>query len=164
MPDEWNNPSPSDPRDLLDRDTVLLHWQQAKDVLETAKATEMDWRKYVVKRAFPNPDEGMNTLDLGNNYQLKASVKYNYNLDTDNKKVNAMLDKLAITGNDGSFIAERLVSWKPSFLLTEYRVIQDEAEEGNQLAKQRLKIIAEALTITDGAPTVDIKENKKGKK
>lgn len=157
------NPSPADPRSNLSRDEVLVAWQASKTALETAKEAEMEWRKYVVKRAFPNPDEGTNTLDLGNGFKLKGNVKYNYKLDADNKIVNSMLVDLSATGNDGSFIADRLISWTPNFLLTEYRVIQEEAAEGNELAKQRLSIISKALTITDAAPTLNIVEPK-GKK
>lgn len=158
-----NNPTPADPRDSMSQDELLMLHLDLKNTIEKLKADEMDLRKYIINRAFPNKQEGMNTLELGEGYKLKAGVKYNYKLDSDNKNVNAMLNELAATGNDGSFIAERLVSWTPNFLLTEYRVIQEEAETGNPLAKERLRIIAKALTITDAAPTLEIKEPK-GKK
>lgn len=163
MPDEWNNPTPADPRDLLDRDTVLLSWQQAKDVLEAAKVTEMDWRKYVVKRAFPNPTEGTNTVELGNDYKLKAVIKYNYKLDADNEKIERGLDQIRATGNQGQFIADRLVSWTPNFLVTEYRNLQAQADDGSEEAKKMLNIVNSFLTIDEGAPTVKITEPK-GKK
>lgn len=161
MPDEWTNPTPSDPRDLLDRDTVLMSWQQAKDVLEAAKTTEMEWRKYVVKRAFPNPNEGVNTLSLGGGYELKGTVKYSYKLDKDISKVWAVQNRIAATGNRGAFLADKFFSWKVDFLTTEYKKLLEEKDSDE--AKQILGLINEVLTIDDAAPTLAIKEPKKGK-
>lgn len=155
------NPTPADPRDNLDRDTVLLAWQQAKDVLEAAKANEMDWRKYVVRRAFPNPNEGTNTLDLGKDYKLKATVKFNYKLDADNEKIERGLDEIKSIGNQGAFIADRLVSWTPNFLLTEYRNLQAQADDGSEDARKMLNIVNSFLTINEAALSVEIKGPKK---
>lgn len=149
----------SDPRDLLDRDQVLLAWQAAKDAIVAANTAELEWRKYVVKRAFPKPIEGTNTLPLGNSYELKAVVKFNYNL-ADNQTVEKVLDTIAKIGNEGAFIAERLVSWRPSFLLTEYRNLQSAAESGSNTAQTILALIGDMLTVTDAAPAVSIKEPK----
>lgn len=150
-----------DPRDNLNRDQLLVMWQEAKTKLQTVKEHELELRKYIVKRAFPNGKEGMNTLELGNGYTLKAGVKFNYSL-KDNIAVDAGLEKLSKSGNDGSFIAERLISWTPNFLLTEYRQIQKDAAEGNPLAIERLKIIATFLIIKDdAAPSLEIKEPKR---
>lgn len=159
------------PQDILQRlkkeklpptaDGILMLWQKTKDALASAKADEMDIRKLAVKIYVPNPQEGMNNVDLGNGFTLKAGVKFNYNLDKDNKKISAVLDEIAAIGNEGPFIAERLISWTPNFLLTEYRKLQDEADNGNNNAKVILKIIGKVLTITDAAPTLEVKEPKK---
>ncbi len=154
------NPSPADPRDVLSRDAVLLSWQQCKDALEAAKANEMSWRKYVVKRAFPNPTEGTNTVELGNDYKLKAVIKYNYKLDADNEKIERGLDAIKAIGNQGAFIADRLVSWTPNFLVTEYRNLLAQKDDGSEEAKKILAIINDFLTINEGAPTVEIKSPK----
>ena len=151
------------PWDSMNEDQLLLEWQAKKQAIETAKAEEMDLRKYIVAREFPKPSEGMNTKDLGNGYQLKAAVKYNYNL-ADNDKVEATLEKLSKLGNAGSAIADRLVSWKPNFLLTEYRQLCEDKEKGMQFAVQALDVINEMLTITEAAPTLEIKEPKGKKK
>jgi len=79
---------------------------------------------------------------LGQGYQLKAVVKYNYNL-ASNDTVEATLKKLTAMGAAGSAIADRLVSWKPSFLKTEYRQLQEDDEKGSQFAKTALNIIGE---------------------
>jgi len=146
------------PLDSLSQDQVLLKWQQAKDALAKAKDFELELRKYVVSRAFPDRTEGMNTIELGAGYALKAGVKFNYTLDSDNAKVEAALDAIAKVGNQGSFIADRLVVWRASFLLTEYRELcKDDATEDQKVIR---RIIESVLTITDAAPTLEIKAPK----
>ncbi len=147
---EWDNKS---------QDEVILEWQSRQQLLTRVKENEMAFRKYVVSRAFPNPHEGTNTLELGEGYALKAGVKFSYNL-ASNEIVEAGLNKLAKIGNNGSFIADRLVSWTPNFLLTEYREIQKQAKDGLGEAQLMLKIISEFLTIDDAAPSLKLKEPK----
>jgi hypothetical protein len=164
---EWPKPSSTDPEVLewekLSRDEALMLHQSMRDQLATLKEKELKFRKFIVDKLFPNKTEGMNTLDLGNGYQAKAGVKYNYNCSDYPTVVNG-LKKIAALGNEGSFVAERLVSFTPNFLLTEYRKLQDDAEKGSLFAKQVLAIIPEFLTITDAAPTFEIKEPGKKKK
>jgi hypothetical protein len=154
---------PEEYRYTMSEDELLVAWDESKKLLEKYKIAEMELRKYIVSRAFPDKHEGTNTKELGNGYQLKAGVKFNYTLDNDNEKVELALMKIGSTGNRGSFIAERLVSWKPSLSLAEYRAIQDEATAGSEMDKSILKEINSILTITEGAPTLEIKEPK-GKK
>jgi hypothetical protein len=171
FPEEWpsnNQPQPDpmqslNPWDSMNEDALLMLWSDKKAAIEKAKAEEMDLRKYIVAREFPKKQEGTNTKELGNGYQLKAGIKYNYKL-ADNDTVEGCLNTIAKLGNQGTFIAERLVSWTPNFLLTEYRQLQEEAEKGSEFAKQCLDEINKMLTITEAAPTLEIKEPKKGKK
>ena len=159
---ENNNPTPSNPYDSMNEDQLLLEWQKKKDAIEVAKTEEMDLRKYIVKREFPKPEEGTNKKDLGNGYQLKAVVKYNYSL-ADNDTVESCLEKISNLGNNGAFIADRLVSWSPSFKLVEYRELIEEKNKGSKFAADALNIINEMLTIKEAAPTLEIVEPKKGK-
>lgn len=154
------NPTPSNPWDAMNEDQLLILWNDCKQAVEYAKNEEMELRKYIVKREFPKANEGMNTKDLGAGYQLKAGVKYNYNL-ADNDTVEATLEKLSKLGNAGSAISDRLVSWKPNFLLTEYRQLVEDKEKGSKFAVDALNIISEMLTITDAAPTLEIKSPSK---
>lgn len=140
-------------------DGILQLWQKSQMTLALAKANEMEIRKTAVKVWVPKPTEGTNNVPLGNGYVLKAVIKYNYKL-ADNKTVENCLDRIAKIGNEGAFIADRLVSWTPNFLITEYRALQEQSESGNETAKQILKVVGEMLTITDAAPTLDIKEPK----
>lgn len=153
------NPTPFNPWDRMTQDELLVRHEQLKADLEKAKATEMELRKYIVKRAFPNPTEGVNTIELGNGYQLKAGVKYNYKL-ADNDTVERGLEKIVRIGNSGAFVADRLISWTPNFLLTEYRALQEQAAQGSVEAKAILNEVNSFLTITDAAPTLEIKAPK----
>lgn len=155
-------PNPLARFDAMSRDEVLIEWEHLKDQLSKAKEAEMQMRKYIVSRAFPDATEGTNTLELGNGYQLKAVTKFNYNLDPDLDKVEAALGEIAGMGNEGAFIADRLVKWEASFLLTEYRKLQE--DDATDIQKQIKKRIDQVLTITDAAPQLEIKEPKVKKK
>lgn len=141
------------------RDGLLMLWQKAKEDIEKAKNFEMEIRKLAVKATFDKPKEGMNTVELGNGYIAKASIKYNYNL-ADNDTVEACLDEISKVGNEGSFIADRLVGWTPAFKLTEYRLIQEGVEKGDQSCIKIMASINKMLTITEAAPTLEIKAPK----
>lgn len=141
----------------LTQDQLLVQWQEIKNKIDHYKSAEMELRKYIVSRAFPDKHEGTNTQELGNGYQLKAAVKYNYTLDNDNKKVQSALDKISQIGNAGGVIADRLVNWKPSLSLSEYRELQDDDSPNGKLI---LKVINEVLVIKEATPTLEIKEPK----
>jgi hypothetical protein len=144
------------PLDAMNEDALLMLWQQKKDAIETAKAEEMELRKYIVRREFPKPVEGTNSKPLGDSgYQLKAVVKYNYNL-ADNDKVEECLNHISALGNEGPFIADRLVSWSPSFKLVEYRKLCEDKDKGDTRAIKILNIINDMLTISEATPTLDI--------
>ncbi len=160
MPDEFINPTPSDPRDILDRDTVLLNWQKSQEALATAKIEEMSWRVYVVKRAFPTGHEGTNTLSLGGGYELKGVLKFNYKLDKDISKIWAVQNRISALGNRAAFLADKFFSWKVDFLTTEYKALLKEKDESEE-ARGILALINEVLTIDEAAPELKIKEPKK---
>ena len=150
---------PFNPWDSMTRDELLVRHQQLKDDLDKAKEAEMNLRKYIVNRVFPDATEGTNTLELGNGYKAKAVIKKNYNLDPDLDKVEATLDRIAKMGNEGAFIADRLVKWSADFLLTEYRKLEEE-EATSAIKKAIKKEVDSMLTITDAAPTFNIVEPK----
>lgn len=149
----------------VNKDGMLMLWQQTKIDLASIKEAEMDYRKICADFLVTDhqKNEGTNTVELGNNYQAKIGIKFNYKLDSDNDKIWKSLDKIASIGNEGSFIAQRLISWTPNFLLTEYRTLQEEKDKGSQVAADILKEIESILTITEAAPTLEIKEAKKKK-
>lgn len=145
------------------RDELLMAWQAASAALENAKVAETQARQAVTTLLFPQGvPEGTNNIDLGNGYTLKIVGKVNYTLSESAKPKNpamqpwatrTALNQLEKTGNEGKFIAERLVKWSPELSLTEYRA----------LAPQYKAIIDKALTTSDGMPSVSI-EAPKGNK
>jgi hypothetical protein len=153
--------SQQSPYDKMDTDTLLMEHQKLKDDIDKLKEREMELRKYIVDRCFPNKQEGTNILALGAGYELKAGVKFNYKLDTDLKKVENALDDIAVMGNEGAFLADRLVKWEATFLLTEYREICK--SDATDIQKKIRKRIEDVLTITEAAPTLEIKEPKRKK-
>ena len=151
--------APSNPYDAMSEDQLLMAHKKLQEDLSALKEKEMELRKYIVSRAFPNRTEGTNTKELGAGYELKAVVKFNYSL-ADNKSVEDGLDRISKIGNSGAFIADRLIGWTPKFYVSEYREIQKSADEGSSEAKEMLKVIETFLTINDAAPTLTIKEPK----
>ena len=149
----------------LTNDGMLIQRQKSKDELTKWKEKEMEWRKICAAFLVPAKTEGTTNVELGAGYQAKVVHKYNYKLDGDNDKIWSALDKIGAIGNEGKFIAERLVSWTPNFLKTEYTTLQEEAANGSQDAKAILAIVEkEMLTITEAAPTLSIVEPKAKKK
>lgn len=153
-------PNPLNPLDSMNEDALLMLWADKKKEIEAAKEAEMNLRKYIVGRAFPQKQEGMNNKDLGGGYTLKATVKYNYTL-APNDVVEKCLDHISALGNEGPFIADRLVSWKANFLTTEYRSLCERKDAGDERAVKILGIVNEMLTVSEAAPTLEIKEPKK---
>lgn len=148
----------------LNQDGMLLMWKDMGEHLKRAKELEMEYRKICVGLLVPEKTEGTTNVELGGGYVAKAVTNFNYKL-KDNDAVDLALDKISKVGNQGAFIAERLVSWTPNFLKSEYSVLQEEANKGSQDAKAILEIVnSEMLTITDAAPTLEIKEPKAKKK
>lgn len=146
--------------DGLTQDQLLVQHQALKDQIEIFKKQEMELRKYIVERAFPDRSEGVNKIDLGNGYELKADVNFNYNIDKPANEVWQALERIRKIGNYGATIADKLVSWKANFLLKEYRGLV-KAKDESQEAQAILKEISSFLTIKEAAPELDIKGPKK---
>lgn len=163
-PNVWSAPTPTNPWDALSQDEVLLKWDDLKKDLAKVKADEMEMRKYVVKRGFPQAEEGTNTLELGNGYSLKAVITFNYKLIGTNEQIEEALDRISLICNEGSFIANKLITWTPNFHKSEYKDLQDAAKAGSQFATQIITEINKVLQIDDAAPKLEIKEPSKRKK
>lgn len=155
-----DNANPLAKYDSMGRDEVLLAWLKMQQALAVAKTEEMAMRKYVVSREFPTPKEGVNTLPLGNGYELKAGVKFNYKLTGTNEQIEEVLDTIALTGNEGSFIASQIITWSADFHKSEYTKLKEAADAGSIFAKKIIDEIHKVLTIEDAAPTLNIKEPK----
>ena len=136
-----------------DRDSDIVAWQEAERALNAAKEKEMALRTKVFGTCFPDAEVGTNTLELGKGYKLKGVRKLNYNLANGQGETEAALDQIAALGNEGAFIAERLVGWTPKLSLTEYKKLEP---KNNPTHKRIKELIDAVLTVTDGAPTLEV--------
>lgn len=150
----------------VDKDGLLMLWESIKKTLAVFKDDEMELRKLAVeflKTDIEEPKTGVNNVDLGGGYTAKVGLKLNYKLEGNNEQIESILDKIETCGNEGKFIAERLVRWKADLSVTEYKDLQEQAKS-SAVSKQILTILNEIVVTDDGAPTLDIKEPRKGKK
>ena len=136
----------------LERDNEILAWQAAQEALNNAKALELELRNKVAARNFPNAEVGTNNLELGLGYKLKMVRKLNYNLTNNEGQTERALNEIEKLGNEGKFLAERLVGWTPKLSLTEYNRL-----EASNPTHAKIKAIIDAvLTVTDGTPTLEV--------
>lgn len=145
-----------------DKDGMLMLWERTKTQLTEIKELEMSYRKVcsnLLMSTVDQPKEGVNNIELGGGYVAKVTVKLNYSLDTNNDKVEDALNRIEAIGNEGRFIAERLINWKPTLSVTEYKTLMDDALT-SAAKKDMFNIMNEIVTITEGAPVLDIKAPK----
>ena len=132
--------------DKMDQNQLLMNWQKATTDLLLAKEYEMNLRKHIISRMFPNAKEGTNNFELGNGYKLTAVVKFNYKFES-NDKVQEMIMEFERIDSD---VSARLVKWKPEPSITEYR----------KLTGMSKAIADKAIIITDATPSLEIKAPK----
>lgn len=131
-----------------------MAWVEAKAALAEGKKLEADLRKKVLAECFPEsqtgePVSGVSTLELGNDYRLKADFKLSYKL-SNLDDVSKVLDVIANTFDEGDFIAKKLVKYEPKLSLADYKKLPDNIRS----------VFDEVLTVTQAAPTVTFVEPK----
>lgn len=124
-------------RDWLEASRQLAHWKNEENRLRLA----------VIARNFPtHKDEGTENFQLdAEGYALKAVFKFNYNLNNRDDAVDKALTKLEKASEEGKFIAERLVKWKPEISVTEWR----------NLDPKYAKLFDGVLTVSPGTPSLE---------
>lgn len=143
--------------DVLSEPALLAQWEHAKRTLDVAKETEMHLRMAVGKRFFPTPKEGAQHRILPDGRDLKLVFKLNYNLGKYEDVKQAQLRMIA-AGNEGPFLADRLIKFSADCSVSEYRKLDDEVKKGNGTAIECMKALNTVLTIKPGAPTLEIGE------
>lgn len=141
--------------DTLSNDNLLAQWEHAKQSLDNIKANEMHLRKAVSKRFFPKPEKGTQRMSLQNGWALKLVHKLNYNLPK-YEDVKAAQLKIRALGNEGTFLADRLVKFSADLSVSEFNKLNDQCKEGNGTAIAAMKVITDILTITDAAPELKL--------
>lgn len=142
------------------RERKLASWEATKQQLATLKDLEMAQRKECTALYFPEPKQGTQRVELGNDYKLKLVAKQNYTLDKDNSKVDKVQDAIEATGNEGVFIAERLFKWSVELSVSEYKDLCEQAEKGSAQAIKIKALVDTILTTSWGAPTLEIEAPK----
>lgn len=117
---------------------LLAKWQDVAKELKSLKVQEMDMRKKLSKHFFPNPKEGTNTCDLGNEWKAKTNHKVNRKCDE--AVFEAVFSRLP-RGSKSS-----LIKFEPKLIVKAYKSLTD---------KER-KIFDECLIISDGSPTLSV--------
>lgn len=135
------------------REAAIIDWQNTKKAFNTLQQLEREKRAALYKGLFPNNVDTTETLELADGWQFKAKGALNYKLEFSTKengdaKLNTALDEIEKTGNEGSFIAERLVKWKPELSVSEYKALSADSPIK--------KIIDRVLTITPGSPELEL--------
>lgn len=139
----------------MNRDQIILAWQKAKRELDTVKKLESELRKAVITECFPQaktgePVDGTTTLELGNDYQLKAAFKLSYKLDNKNNAVKEALSQLTSLMENGPEVVEKLVTWEPKLNKKVYDNLNTDCKN----------IFDNVVTVTQSAPTVSLVEPK----
>jgi hypothetical protein len=143
-----------------ERDALLNKWLSAKNALEQAKDAEMQLRKQIVAdiiQAKPG-EKGTRNFELNAGYKLKAVLKLNYKLNND--EVDSTLDRIEKLGEEGKFIVDRIVKFKPELSVSEYNALNDRANTGDVMAKAFIKELNKILTIEDASPSLELVEPK----
>lgn len=130
---------------------LLASWQAAKTAAANAVLHERELRAKVIETFSTETDEmksGVENIDLGfDKWELKITHAVDYKL-ADIDAVKMALAQIAASHEAGSFIADRLVKWKPEMSASEYKLL-----EGGQRT-----IINRVLTIKPASKSIEIKQ------
>ncbi len=128
---------------------MLAKWEAARSMLEKAKLHEMELRKQVQTSFFPTPKEGTQRVELAAGWSLKFVHKTNYSFD-DKIKLHFILTQIEALGEEGPFIAKRLIKFTPELSLTEYKA----------LTPPYRKLIDEVLVTKPASPSLELEAPK----
>lgn len=118
-------------------------WNAHVNLLEIIKEiipAEMDARKTVFARAFPDPKENTNTLELAAGWKLKAVHKLDRKIDE--ATLSVVLEELAKMGVN----VDLLIKYKPELELAAYRT----------MTAENLVVFNQAITTKPGSPQMEL--------
>lgn len=122
---------------------LLLRWDEAKKAIPAAALiikAEQDIRKQVIAFAFPEPEEGTNSLDLASGWKLKATCPVTRTVD---EAAFALL-KQALA--DNGVIADSLMRYKAELEVKKYKALTEASRA----------IVDQSLTIKPGSYSLEL--------
>ena len=136
------------------QDKLVADWVKAKNELDSAKAIEAELRRLVAVEVYGYDENalksGTENIELGAGFKLKGEFKLNHTLNNKDDAVDKMLSKLEKSREEGKFIAERLVKFKPELSVTEYK----------NLTPKLKAIVDTVVTVKSSMPTITLVEAK----
>lgn len=138
----------------MEQQGLVAAWHRASGELAKAKKAEMELRVQVAVAIFPNAVIGTNNVDLPGGWLIKLVRKHNFSLKNtvDGSETEKALDAIEAMGNEGPFIADRLVKWSPELSITEYKKLSKDSP-GHVKIKE---LIDSVLTVSDAAPALEL--------
>lgn len=114
-------------------------WHEVKEEIKALQETEMNLRKFIFAQAFPKPKEGMNRVIRAG---MEIAAKHVVYRKVDKVAFATMAPELRKKGLN----LDALIEMEPRLIMDGYRALDD----------RKRKMFEAVLTITDGAPTLDV--------
>lgn len=128
----------------------IAAWDETKARLALLREREAEMRQDILNELYANHEIGVNTIELANGYELKATFKETFSLIEEDNRLDSALDAIDNLGERGKLITERLVKWKPALVKSEYDQLPDDIR----------RIFDTAVLVKPAAATLEIKAPK----
>lgn len=129
-------------------DDLILAWRENAELLKELKKVEMEQRKEVIGRMFPDMKVGTNTFELGGGYKLKASYGFDHKIDED--ALQLILPEIEKLGEEAKIQLYLAVKYKASLVKAAYDKMPTDVKE----------IFDEAVVTREKSPTLSLVEPK----
>lgn len=136
----------------LSQDTtaLLTRWKEVSEQVALLKSEENQLRMKLVADNFDAAKlEGVQTIDIGWGWRLKATKNMNYSATNESGQTEALLNAV---GKIDPGVAQGLVKWKPELSTKLYRELLKLAEAHPELSV----FIAAATTVKPGMPELEM--------
>lgn len=129
---------------------LMSKWYAAQAQLAELKNEEAQLRTAIVLQLFTASKlEGVETIDVGNGWRLKATKNLNVTATNASGQTIALLDAVGAINRD---LAMGLVKWKPEVAMKPYRDLIKLAEEHPELNV----VFANCITVKPGMPELEV--------
>lgn len=140
-----------------DMNTLLMRWKEVSDQVALLKSEENQLRMKIVASSFDAAKlEGVQTLELGQGWRLKATKNLNISATNESSQTEKLLNEL---GKIDPGLAQGLVRWKPDVSTKTYREVVElvTKKNGETLMHPELAVaFAAAVTVKPGMPELEL--------